>query len=56
MRMPSRNISFASTSKEPGVEPPTSDQWPLDWAKAMISSPTNTGRMMRTSLKWVPPA
>ena len=56
MRMPSRNISLASTSKEPGVLPPTSDQCPLDCAKAMISSPTKTGRMIRTSLKWVPPA
>ena len=32
MRMPSRNMSRAATSKEPGTLPPTSDQWPFDCA------------------------
>jgi hypothetical protein len=55
MRRPSPKCILALTSKEPGTVPPTSAQWPLDWAKAMISSSTKIGRMMRTSLKWVPP-
>ena len=56
MRRPSRNMSRAVTSKEPGTLPPTSDQWPFDWLKAMILPSAKMGRISRTSGKWVPPA
>ena len=55
MRRPSPKCSLAVTSNEPGTLPPTSAQWPLDWANAMSSPSGKIGRMMRTSLKCVPP-
>ena len=45
MRSPSRNISRATTSNEPGTLPPTSDQWPFDWLKAMILPSAKIGRI-----------
>ena len=56
MRMPSAKCSFADTSNEPGTLPPTSAQWPLDCENAIRSPSWKIGRMMRTSLKCVPPA
>ncbi len=54
-RMPSLNMSFAVTSKEPGTLPPISAQWPLAWLKAISSPSAKIGRTTRVSLKWVPP-
>ena len=56
MRSPSRNMSRAVTSKDPGTLPPTSDQWPFDWLKPMMVPSAKMGRTRRTSGKWVPPA
>jgi hypothetical protein len=56
IRRPSRNMSRAVTSKEPGTEPPRSDQWPFDCEKPISVSSSKIGRTRRTSLKWVPPA
>ena len=53
--MPSAKCSLAETSKEPGTLPPTSAQWPLDCENAISSPSWKIGRMMRTSLKCVPP-
>ena len=49
MRRPSRNMSRAITSNEPGTLPPTSDQWPFDWLKAMSLPSAKIGRISRTS-------
>ena len=56
IRRPSRNMSRAVTSKDPGTEPPRSDQWPFDWEKPISLSSSKIGRTSRTSLKCVPPA
>ena len=39
-----------------GTLPPTSDQCPFDWLKAMILPSAKIGRIKRTSEKCVPPA
>ena len=56
IRRPSPKCSLALMSNEPGTAPPMSAQWPFGLGEGDQLSPWKIGRMMRTSLKCVPPS
>ena len=53
--MPSWWISVALGAQPPGTLPPMSIQWPVVAMTANSSPSANTGAMIWTSCRWLPP-